>query len=154
MNKNKISGIYAIICSANGGFYSGSSNNITSRKNTHFSTLKRNKHHCSHLQNAYNKYGEGTFFFIICEECPKDQLLIIEQKYLDAIKQFKGGQCLNSHFIANKKPNNELSDGIHAPIHIVKSNLPKISSATPNSATNCAKTGISFLKVNTCRIAS
>ena len=42
--------------------YAGSSENLKSRKYVHFNDLKNNRHHCNHLQNAYNRvkeeYGE------------------------------------------------------------------------------------------------
>jgi group I intron endonuclease len=39
------------------------------------------------LQNAWNKYGEKSFKFQLIEEVPVEQLLDIEQKYLDIVKE-------------------------------------------------------------------
>lgn len=50
-----------------GDAYVGSSIQGRQRKNTHYSTLRRQKHHCRHLQNAWNKYGETAFVYSILE---------------------------------------------------------------------------------------
>ncbi len=80
------SGIYKIVNRVNGKYYVGSSNNIGWRTYSHFHKLKLGKHENSHLQNAWNKYGESAFEIVIVEELPKELLLITEQKYLDLAK--------------------------------------------------------------------
>ena len=85
--KNKISGIYSITNKINGKIYYGSSNNLNNRKRQHFGSLKRNKHGNPHLQASWNKYGYDSFEFKIEKEVPIDQLLDIEQEYLDIIKK-------------------------------------------------------------------
>jgi group I intron endonuclease len=77
------SGVYQIKCIANSKIYIGSSQNIEKRINHHFTTLSRNKHKNPHLQSAYNKYGEDNFEWSVVEYCSVDQLLIIEQKWMD-----------------------------------------------------------------------
>lgn len=79
-----ISGIYAIVNKLNGHRYIGSSSNIHSRWQVHINMLNRNDHHSRHLQNAWNKYGEENFLFVLLEECNPEILLIREQYYLDA----------------------------------------------------------------------
>lgn len=79
----KISGIYKIINKINGKYYVGSSKNIGHRWNEHKSELNRNYHKNSYLQNAWNKYGENAFDFIIVENVPENLLLETEQKYLN-----------------------------------------------------------------------
>ena len=95
-------GIYKIRNIINNNIYIGSSNNIKKRWIKHFSLLKRNCHHSSHLQNAWNKYGEFNFEFSILEECKEDELLLREQYYLDklllASEYIKGN---NNFFIKN-----------------------------------------------------
>lgn len=54
-------GVYKISNSSNGKCYIGSSIDIDRRRLEHFSALLHNKHINQHLQNAYNKYGEGMF---------------------------------------------------------------------------------------------
>lgn len=64
----RIIGIYKILNKANGMFYIGSSNNIIYRWRGHKSELRGNYHANAHLQNAWNKYGEEAFEFIIIEQ--------------------------------------------------------------------------------------
>jgi group I intron endonuclease len=93
----KISGIYKILNKINGKYYIGSSKNInvgySGRFNRHKRELKYNKHINSHLQNAWNKYGEQNFNFLIIEQCDcnvsKKDLLLLEQKYLNIAKTEK-----------------------------------------------------------------
>lgn len=98
-----ISGIYKIKNIVNNKIYIGSSNNIHKRKNEHFSALKNGTHCNSHLQRAYNFYGENNFIFEIIEACEEIDLLKVEQKYLD--EYFDNGiNCYNENPIANKPP--------------------------------------------------
>ena len=62
------SGIYKIINVVNNKFYVGSSVNLRIRKAKHFSELRHNKHNNRYLQNAWNKYGENSFIFVVVEE--------------------------------------------------------------------------------------
>ena len=61
-------GIYKIINVINNKFYVGSAVNFARRKTRHFSELRRNKHSNPKLQNAWIKYGEAAFVFVIVEE--------------------------------------------------------------------------------------
>lgn len=83
------SGVYKILCEANGKFYIGSSFNIDFRMRTHFRHLKNGNHINPHLQNSYNKYGESSFSVETLEECPVDQLLEKEQYWLDETQSFE-----------------------------------------------------------------
>jgi hypothetical protein len=60
--------IYRIVCFVTGKCYVGQTNDPITRKRGHFGILKRGKHHSPYLQNAYNLYGKGKFFFEILEE--------------------------------------------------------------------------------------
>ncbi len=86
ITKGKMSGIYKIINKVNGKYYIGSAVHFNKRWNTHKSRLRRNVHANIHLQNAWNKYGENNFEFIIIEITPKIKLAEVEQIYLDNIK--------------------------------------------------------------------
>ena len=113
----KISGIYKIVNKVNGKYYVGSSNDMCSkfgRWYQHKKRLIKNTHINEHLQNAWNKYGESNFEFSIVEQCDIDQLLMIEQKYLDVVKtnrravyniQFisSGGKIYDIHPMLGKK---------------------------------------------------
>lgn len=81
-------GIYKIINIINNKEYIGSSKNIINRFKIHKNKLNLNKHINIHLQKSWNKYGENNFIFKIIEECDIDKLLIIEQKYLNDIKNW------------------------------------------------------------------
>ena len=123
MHKNKISGIYKIINKVNKKYYIGSSNNILKRKCDHFWMLQNEIHDNCHLQAAYKKYSKENFEFIIIEQnIPIDQLLIVEQKYLDVAKKEKR-KCYNISFIAERL---EMSEETKRKISI--SNTGKIMS--------------------------
>jgi group I intron endonuclease len=61
------SGVYAIICRITNKFYIGSSKNVSKRLNHHFRSLKNKTHKNPHLQNAWNLYGEDSFYSLIVE---------------------------------------------------------------------------------------
>jgi len=75
-------GIYEIKNKINGKKYIGSSIDLEKRIYHHKNVLKNNKHKNSHLQYAWNKYGEENFEFNILEYCD-DKILELEQKYID-----------------------------------------------------------------------
>jgi len=76
----KNAGIYSITSKINGKRYIGSSIRISYRWKDHKRKLRSNKHHSTHLQNHYNKYGEDDLVFSIVEIIEKDNL---------SLKQFK-----------------------------------------------------------------
>jgi group I intron endonuclease len=67
-------GIYKIENAVNGKLYVGSTKCLRKRKNGHFSNLRHNVHHSSHLQNAFNKYGEDNLIFSVLEYCEEIDL--------------------------------------------------------------------------------
>lgn len=85
---NKICGVYKIINTVNGKFYIGSSKNIKSRWKQHIDKLRENKHGNTYLQNAWNKYGEQSFWFEIIEECEPHVQFEREQYYLNTLNPF------------------------------------------------------------------
>lgn len=81
-------GVYQIQNISNGKRYIGSAaRSFEHRWNQHISYLRCDVHPNRHMQNAYNKYGEGSFWFSILEivETAKECLLI-EQKYIDELQ--------------------------------------------------------------------
>jgi group I intron endonuclease len=74
------SGIYEILNTKNHKRYIGSAKNIHKRLLEHKARLKINKHKNAHLQNAWNKYGEGIFEFSKIASCGKSELLNKEQE--------------------------------------------------------------------------
>ncbi len=76
--------VYRIRNIKNNDSYYGSAVDVKARFSAHKSLLLRNKHHCIHLQNAWNKYGKENFVFEIIEEIlDKSKLIEREQWYLD-----------------------------------------------------------------------
>lgn len=81
--RRRVSGIYAIQNTVNGKVYIGSSDDIQRRKNAHYSQLRRNVHHNSCLQRAWDKYGEASFTFSVLHECSVDELIRQEMHWID-----------------------------------------------------------------------
>jgi group I intron endonuclease len=80
-----ISGIYQIQSKLKpGNIYIGSSVNIQHRWTEHLSNLKKNKHHSRKLQRHFNKYGLEDLQFSVLLGCDKEDLLKIEQYFLDS----------------------------------------------------------------------
>jgi group I intron endonuclease len=67
--------IYKIINTLNNNFYVGSTHNQYERFRTHRNKLRGNRHHCAHLQAAWNKYGEAAFVFHVVETLADVSLL-------------------------------------------------------------------------------
>jgi group I intron endonuclease len=65
--------------------YIGSAINLRSRKNMHFSDLRKGSHSNIKLQNHYNKYGETDLVFSVIEPCLPEFLIIREQHYIDIL---------------------------------------------------------------------
>ena len=92
-----ISGVYAIVNKINGKKYIGSSVNIAQRWRQHVHLLRKNRHHSSHLQSAWNKYGESSFKFVVLERADKENLAFVEQKYLDqSFPEYNNNRTANS----------------------------------------------------------
>lgn len=83
-------GIYTITHIKSGKQYVGSSVTLKRRFNRHKNELRKNIHRCSHLQRAWNKYGEEAFVFAVIESIVDvDQILIREQHWIDTLKLTK-----------------------------------------------------------------
>ena len=80
-------GVYFILHKTSDTFYVGSSSNIEKRFSQHLRKLRANNHHCKHLQNAWNKYGESFFEFVIkqetnsIDECRKLEQVILDESF-------------------------------------------------------------------------
>lgn len=87
--------IYKITCVVTDDFYVGSAVKPKRRRWEHWDALKKNRHHCRSLQEAWNEYGEDAFDFEIIEEvADESRLLLIEDTYL---MQHAGQQhCYNT----------------------------------------------------------
>jgi len=94
------SGIYKILNKVNGKFYIGSAKNFNKRWWVHRSLLRANKHHCEHLQAAWNKYWEQSFEFVILECCEIKDLTEREQHWLNKTRCFKRNFGYNACAVA------------------------------------------------------
>jgi group I intron endonuclease len=84
MKNIDFTGVYKIVNKINGKIYYGSASvSFKERWYAHRLELRNNTHHCIHLQNAYNFYGEKNFTFEIVLFCDPDECLYYEQQYLD-----------------------------------------------------------------------
>jgi len=97
-----IAGIYKISNSINENIYIGSAVSLYSRYWSHKSLLLNNKHHNKKLQHFVNKYGFENLNFSVIELCNKEDLISIEQKYLDTLKP-KFNICKNAQNILGFK---------------------------------------------------
>lgn len=68
--------------------YIGSTANIIKRWNRHLSLLRKNKHHSNQLQNHVNKYGFNDLQFSVLLVCEKEDLIFLEQIFIDNYKPF------------------------------------------------------------------
>ena len=81
-------GVYRIRNIQNDKCYIGSAagqGGLKERWRLHRHYLIKNGHHSTHLQHAWNKYGESSFVFEILEECIPAICIEREQYYLDTI---------------------------------------------------------------------
>lgn len=89
--KEKIIGVYKILCLINNKFYIGGSKDIEYRLKCHRRNLNHSKHINPYLQYAWNKYGEDNFTFAIVEYVENKEILPDrEQWWLDET------QCYNN----------------------------------------------------------
>ena len=79
-------GVYKIVCMATGKVYVGSSIRLRSRGWAHLGNLRKGKHGNPHLQSAWNKYGEEQFEIEILEQCASEDLIRLEQEWMDRLR--------------------------------------------------------------------
>lgn len=97
----KQTGVYEIKNKINNKRYIGSTiMSFTKRLEHHRCLLRNGTHKNTHLQRAWNKYGEDNFEFNILEVVDKCCTLEIEQDYLDACED-----CYNINPLASGTPN-------------------------------------------------
>lgn len=89
------SGIYAIYNKKSGKVYIGQTKDLDRRKQDHFRSLQKGKHHNKYLQRAYNTDGAENFFFVILERCPIDLLDERERHYIGRFQTEDAGLGYN-----------------------------------------------------------
>lgn len=87
-------GIYKIVNKLNQRVYIGQSKDIKNRWMRHKSCLNNNSHENKYLQNAWNKYGEGNFEFIVIEECLLEDLDSKEKFWISEYDSMNNGYNL------------------------------------------------------------
>lgn len=102
--RTKSSGVYAIQNQRNGKLYIGSSSWIDHRWREHVNHLRNGKHHCHHLQNAWDHYGSEGFKWIVLEEVSPTRAGLVgrEQFYLDEARR-EGWELYNHNLIAGSR---------------------------------------------------
>lgn len=83
--KLRTSGIYAFFNLMTGMWYVGQATNIYNRRSRHTVGLHCGQGQNSHLQAAYNKYGDDSFAFMVLEYCEPDSLTEREQWWIDKL---------------------------------------------------------------------
>jgi len=78
------SGVYVIQNLRTNKVYVGSAVDFVARKRVHMSQLRNGRHHCAHLQSAWDKEGAGAFEFKPIIVCSVEQRLMYEQIAIDA----------------------------------------------------------------------
>jgi group I intron endonuclease len=141
----KIPGIYEIINLVNNKKYIGQSVDVRTRLNQHKSYLKHNRHHNSHLQAAYNKYGADNFKFNIIESnLSINSLDSFERYYIKILKTTNSdfGYNLENGGHENKTVSDETKakiGAVHKGKKISESHKAKISAANKGSNSYVAK---------------
>jgi group I intron endonuclease len=89
--------IYKIINLVNDKFYVGSTINKKTRFRQHRRLLRQSRHHCKHLQAAWNLYGESKFTFEVVEFVDSSlDLAGVEDTYL--AEHVGKDHCYNSGY--------------------------------------------------------
>lgn len=83
--KRKKPCIYQILCLPTGKFYVGSTDYLPSRRNSHLYELRHKVHKNTHLQRAYDKYGEQAFVFVVIEAVDSKARFAREQHWIDKL---------------------------------------------------------------------
>ena len=87
--------VYMIRNKRTGKFYVGYSQETEKRFKSHVNMLKRNEHHCIHLQRAWSIDGEDAFEFIRIKTFDAvEKAILEEQNQFD--QHFLGGMMYNS----------------------------------------------------------
>lgn len=89
------SGIYCIKNRINNKCYIGQSVDLNRRKHVHFYMLRKNRHPNAHLQAAFNRYAEDSFYFTVLIYCEKFEMTRYEQFFVTTTPaEFLYNKCL------------------------------------------------------------
>ena len=126
-------GVYCIYNNVTGHLYIGSTINLGSRKDKHFSLLKHNRHQNHRLQKDYNNYGKENFSFYILKYCTEN-LLIEEQSF---IKKLNPEYNLITEVVKKK-----MSEESKAKMSATRLRLYKEGKLKPNCAVSIIQTDL------------
>jgi group I intron endonuclease len=97
-------GVYEIVHLNTGKRYIGQSINTKSRWTDHKRMLRAGAHPNPKLQAYWDKYGPDAFLFRVLEECKKEELDAIEQKYIDLDPWFNVARNAKSPMLGRTMP--------------------------------------------------
>ncbi len=118
MNLPRKPGIYLISSLTTGKVYVGQSINVRKRIQEHTSALKRKGHPNTYLQRAWDLYGAEDFVARAIEIAPIEQLLAIEQYWINKYKSYLRENGFNLSAIANTQTGIKRSDETKARMSI------------------------------------
>ena len=137
--KNNTSGIYKIVNIKNNKVYIGSSINLKKRLADHLSALRHNRHKNSHLQSAWNLYGEASFVIKIkITDVDPKRLKDIENWFFDVY------DVMNPELGYNQCPATTSCAGYRHSLE-ARANMSKASKGKPKSAEHRANIAKSML---------
>lgn len=90
--------IYKISFSGCDRPYFGSTMNYQRRKSQHLYRLRRNNHDNKKLQNAFNKYGEGSFIFEVIETFIEEDYDLVRQREQEYLNNYFAQEYIKSNF--------------------------------------------------------
>lgn len=121
-----IVGIYGFRCTESGKWYVGQSINVLVRKRDHLIDLRRGRHPNSHMQSAFDKYGESSFEFHVLEETPEDMLDARECSWIEYLRSTDrdfgynldtGGHFKKHHSLETRAKMSAWQTGLKRPPH-------------------------------------
>ena len=115
--QNSNCGIYKITNLKNSKAYIGQSTDIKARWNNHKLELKNNSHKNSHLQNAFNKYGEDAFEFRILETTFEENLDNAEEYWINYFDTTNPEKGYNLKYGGN---NSKITEEVQSQINLVR----------------------------------
>lgn len=99
----KKTGAYKITNTLNGKFYVGGTGwCFKYRLNKHIQLLRDNSHPCKPLQKEWLEHKEDVFEFEILEVSTKEDVITVEQKWLDILKPWDNGYNVGRKSIPSK----------------------------------------------------
>lgn len=128
-----ISGVYAIVHTASGRIYVGSSINLKRRKKEQLASLRHNKNRNKRLQSAWNEFGEQAFEWRLLESILDTSILRqAEQKWMDKYRSYEAQHGFN------QSPNSESNLGYKMPPEVGAATSRRLRGHKPSPET-CAR---------------